>query len=80
MVSLRPQAHQPPELTMLSLLAFQAVPVLFAQLSGTPPFPLPVLGFPLLIVRKTIYGKGSEGQEKVRAGCQQGAQPQKPWH
>lgn len=53
---------------MLALLALQAVPVFFAQLSGTPPFPLSMLGFPLLIVRKAIYGKGLEGQEKVRAG------------
>lgn len=58
---------------MLAFLALQAVPIFFAHLSGTPPFPLPVLGFPLLIVRKAVCGKGLEGQEKVRAGCQREA-------
>lgn len=63
---------------MLALLALQAVPVFSAQLSGTPPFPLPVLGFPLLVARKAVCGKGWEGQEKVRAGYQRGALLQKP--
>lgn len=71
-VSLRPQAWQPLELTVLALLALQTVPVFLAQLSGTPPFPLPVLGFPLLIVSKAIYGKGvgrsREGKGRVSTG------------
>jgi hypothetical protein len=50
-----PPAALAPELTMLALLAFQALPVLFAQFSGPASFPLPVLGFPLLVVRKAIY-------------------------
>lgn len=65
-VSLRPQARQPLELTVLAFLALQAVPIFFAQLSGTPPFPLPMLGFHLLIVRKAVYGKGLEGEGEGR--------------
>lgn len=64
-MSLCPQAPQPLELTVLAFLALQAIPIFFAQLSGTPPFPLPVLGFRLLIVRKAVYGKGFEGEGRV---------------
>lgn len=71
-VSLCPQARQLLELTVLALLALQTVPVFLAQLSGTPPFPLPVLGFPLLIIRKVVYGKGvgrsREGKSRVSTG------------
>lgn len=45
-----------PGLTVFALLALQALPRLSGQLPGPAPFPLPVLGVPLLVVRKAIYG------------------------
>lgn len=42
---------------VLALLALETVPVLFAQLSGPTSFPLPVLGIPLLAVRKAVSGE-----------------------
>lgn len=43
---------------MFALLAVQALLRLSAQLPGPAPFPLPMLGVPLLVVRKAIYGGG----------------------
>lgn len=53
---------------MLALLALQALPVLLAQLPWAAPFPLSMLAFPLLVVRKAICGGPVEGQEGGRWG------------
>lgn len=56
----------PLELTVLALLALKTVPVLFAQLSGPTSFPLPVLGIPLLAVRKAVCGDGGGRSRRAR--------------
>lgn len=53
-------------LTMLALLAFQALPILFAQLPGPATFPLPVFGVPFLTVRKAIWREVGRDRDRVR--------------